>query len=128
MIVWAGQVLFAVNHLEKCVELQWRQSAYFFVGLSFRENDVDLPSGSFTSHLASLRADIAFNSKWSWSNFLQYDNTGDVYGLNSRLRYIPEAGREMLFVLNHGGSVDLNNRLHSTQSDLNLKVSYTFRY
>ncbi len=93
-----------------------------------QENDVDLPSGSFKSHLASLRTDIAFNPRWSWSNLVQYNNTDDFVGINSRLRYIPEAGREMILVLNHGSDVDLNNHLHSTASELNLKVSYTFRY
>jgi hypothetical protein len=33
-----------------------------------------------------------------------------------------------MLVLNHGTSVDPENRLTSTQNDLNLKVSYTFRY
>jgi len=119
---------FGGDRLEKFVEFQWRQSAHFFLGLSFTENVVDLPSGSFTSHLASLRTDVAFNSKWSWSNFFQYDNTGDVYGLNSRLRYVPEAGREMVLVLNHGGVVDPLNHLSSEQSDIYMKFSYTFRY
>lgn len=116
------------DRLEKIVELQWNQSAHFSTGLAFTENVVDLPSGSFTSHLASLRTDVAFDSKWSWSNFLQYDNTGDAFGINSRLRYEPEAGQEMMLVLNHGGVVDAANHPSSTQSDLNLKVSYTFRY
>jgi hypothetical protein len=119
---------FGGDRLEKIVELQWNQSAHFSTGLAFTENVVDLPSGSFTSHLASLRADVAFDSKWSWSNFLQYDNTGDAFGINSRLRYEPEAGQEMMLVLNHGGVVDAANHPSSTQSDLNLKVSYTFRY
>jgi len=119
---------FGGDRLEKFVEFQWNQSAYFSMGLSFTENVVDLPSGSFTSHLASLRTDVAFDSKWSWSNFVQYDNSGDVFGINSRLRYVPEAGQEMMLVLNHGGVVDAANNLSSTQSDINLKVSYTFRY
>jgi hypothetical protein len=119
---------FGGDRLEKIVELQWNQSAHFSMGLAFTENVVDLPSGSFTSHLASLRTDVAFDSKWSWSNFLQYDNTGDAFGINSRLRYEPEAGQEMMLVLNHGGVVDAANHPSSTQSDLNLKVSYTFRY
>jgi len=119
---------FGGDRLEKFVEFQWNQSAHFSMGLSFTENVVDLPSGSFTSHLASLRTDVAFDSRWSWSNFLQYDNSGDVFGINSRLRYVPEAGQEMMLVLNHGGVVDAANHLSSTQSDVNLKVSYTFRY
>ena len=119
---------FGGDRLEKFVEFQWRHSAYFSAAAVLQENDVDLPSGSFKSHLASLRADIAFNSRWSWSNLVQYNNTDNAFGVNSRLRYIPEAGREMILVFNHGASVDLNNQLHSTSSDLNLKVSYTFRY
>jgi cellulose/xylan binding protein with CBM9 domain/uncharacterized protein DUF5916 len=119
---------FGGDRLEKFVEFQWNQSAYFSLGLSFTENIVDLQSGSFTLHLASLRADVAFDSRWSWSNFLQYDNSGDDFGINSRLRYEPEAGQEMMLVLNHGGTVDAANNFSSTQSDVNLKFSYTFRY
>ena len=119
---------FGGDRLEKFVEVQWRQSAHLFLGLAFTENVVDLPSGSFTSHLASLRSDIAFNSRWSWSNLVQYDNTADVAAFNSRLRYIPEAGKEMVLVLNHGADVGSDNRLSSTQSDVNLKLTYTFRY
>ncbi len=119
---------FGGDRLEKFVEIQWRQSAHFSLAVILREDDVDLPSGSFKSHLASVRTDIAFNSRWSWSNLLQYNNTADTVGINSRLRYIPEAGKEMILVLNHTADVDLNNRPHSTASDLNLKVSYTFRY
>ncbi len=119
---------FGGDRLEKSVNLQWRQSAYLFLGLGFTENQVDLPSGSFTSHLASLRSDVAFNSKWSWSNIAQYDNTSEAFGINSRLRYLPEAGKEVVLVLNHGGSVDPDNRFSSDYSGLNLKLSYTFRY
>ena len=119
---------FGGDRLEKFVEFQWNQSAHFSMGLGFTENIVDLPSGSFTSHLVSLRTDVAFDSKWSWSSFIQYDNTSDAYGINSRLRYEPEAGQEMMLVLNHGGVVDAANHFSSTQSDINLKFSYTFRY
>ena len=44
---------FGGDRLEKFLEFQWRQSAHLFVVATFTENDVDLPSGSFTSHLAS---------------------------------------------------------------------------
>jgi len=119
---------FGGDRLEKFVEVQWRQSAHFFLGVALTENVVEMPGGDFTSHLASLRSDIAFNSRWSWSNLLQYDNTSEAFGVNSRLRYMPEAGQEMVFVLNHGATVDYSNRLSSTQNELNLRFSYTFRY
>jgi hypothetical protein len=119
---------FGGDRLEKFLEFQWRQSAYLFVAATFTENNVKFPSGSFTSHLARLRADMAFNARWSWSNLLQYDNTAEAVGINSRLRYMPQAGRELLFVLNHGYSVDPLNHLTSIGNELILKFSYTFRY
>lgn len=119
---------FGGRRFEKYAEIEWRQSAYFALAASFEEQDVQLPSGDFALHLASLRTDIAFNSKWSWINLVQYNNGADVIGVNSRLRYLPEAGREMVLVLNHRADVDLENRFSSTISELNLKLSYTFRY
>jgi len=82
----------------------------------------------FTSHLGRLRTDIAFNARWSWSNLIQYDNVSEIFGFSSRLRFEPVAGREMLLVLNHASDVELDNRLASTDSELVLKLSYTFRY
>jgi len=119
---------FGGTRLEKSVELQWRQSEHLFLGVAYTQNDVDLASGNFTSRLASLRSDIAFNSRWSWSNLLQYDNTGEVAGINSRLRYMPEAGKEVMLVLNHGSTINEDSSLSSTNSDMTFKVSYTFRY
>jgi hypothetical protein len=116
------------DRLRKLVEIQWRQSAHFSLSARFEENDVDLPSGSFTSHLASLRTDVAFNSEWSWSTLMQYNNSAEAFGINSRLRYTPEAGQEMILVFNHNADVGIDNRLTSVANDLNLKASYTFRY
>ena len=119
---------FGGDRLEKFVEFQWRPSANFFLGLGFRENVVELPSGNFTSRLASFRSDVAFNSRWSWSSLIQYDNTAEVLALNSRLRYEPNAGRELLLVLNHDFEITDDNSLISTSNDMVLKLFYTFRY
>jgi hypothetical protein len=116
------------TRLMKSVELQWRQSEHLFLGLAYMENDVDLSSGRFKSRLASVRTDIAFNSRWSWANLVQFDNTAEVAGINSRLRYLPEAGKEIVLVLNHGATINPDNSFSATDSDLNLRVSYIFRY
>jgi hypothetical protein len=110
------------------VDFEWRQSAHFFLGIGFTENEVDLPTGAFTSHLGSLRTDVAFNSRWSWSNLIQYDNVAEVFGLNSRLRYEPVAGREMLLVFNHGSGITEDNNLFSTGREIVFKISFTFRH
>jgi hypothetical protein len=53
----------------------------------------------------------------------------ETIGLNSRLHWIPRAGREAFLVLNHNvQDLDRNNTFHSSFNELTLKYSYTFRF
>ena len=82
------------------IELIWRPSRHVALGLGYHVSDVELPQGDFTTRLSSLRANIAFTNTWSWENFVQYDNVSYTLGLNSILRWMPLAGREVLLVVN----------------------------
>jgi hypothetical protein len=110
-------------------ELTWRPSPHFKFSILYDVNDIELPDGKFTTRLSSIRADIAFTNTWSWENFIQWDNVSNSLGVNSILRWLPRAGREMVFVINR--EFDDPNRtrsFHSTYSDIAFKFSYTFRY
>jgi hypothetical protein len=62
-------------------------------------------------------------------NLIQYDNVSETAGINMRLHWIPEAGRELFFVINHNAEdFDRDNKFHSTFSDVTAKVNYTFRF
>ncbi|MEX2122981.1 MAG: DUF5916 domain-containing protein [Woeseia sp.] len=109
--------------------MTWRPSPHLRLGAGFEWNDIDLPHGAFITRLASLRADIAFTATWYWENFLQYDNVSESIGVNSILRWIPEAGRETVVVLNRQlEDPDRNNRFNSLYGELTLKLGYTFRF
>ena len=54
--------------------MTWRPSTHLKVVGGSRLNDVHLPEGDFVTRLLSLQADVAFNTRWSWENFVQYDN------------------------------------------------------
>jgi hypothetical protein len=110
-------------------QLTWRPNEHFRFAVGYDVSDIDLPYGSFITRLASLRADIAFTNAWSWENFLQYDNVSDSMGLNSILRWVPRAGREVLLVVNrefidYTGNYDFR----SMTGDVTFKFSYTFRF
>ena len=115
-------------------QLTWRPNRHFKFSLGYDVYDIDLPQGGFITRLASLRADIAFTSTWSWENFIQYDNVSDSLGLNSILRWLPRAGREMIFMINRGfqNSYQMRNfklrNFKSVSSDLAFKANYTFRF
>jgi hypothetical protein len=107
----------------------WRPSKHFKVTLGGEYNDVDLPQGRFITRLATLNLDVAFNTAWSWENFVQYDNVSDTAGLNSILRWIPRAGREALVAVNTlQEDFDGDGRFRTLVSDLTVKASYTFRF
>ena len=114
---------------QRGVGMNWRPTRQYDVGVNFTENEIDLPAGNFTVRLITLDTKIAFSSTLSWSNLLQYDNVSEVMGFNSRLHWIPEAGRQAFLVFNYGLSdPDKDNEFHSTGADFSLKFSYTFRF
>jgi hypothetical protein len=114
---------------DRFLELTWRPSARFRGSVSYEYNDVELPQGAFEIRLVRLGFDVAFSSTLSWVNLVQYDNVSEIAGVNMRLHWIPEAGREVYFVVNHNlEDLDRDNRFRSSFSDLTAKVNYTFRF
>ena len=107
----------------------WRPSRHFGATVEYEYNDVELPHGDFTTRLFRMRVDWVFSSTLSWVNLIQYDNESEVIGLNSKLHWIPEPGREVFVVLNHNlEDLDRDNSFKSSLSDVALKVNYTFRF
>jgi len=110
-------------------EVTWRQSRYFTVSASYDWNDIKLPEGDFVTRLTSLTTEVNLSSTLYWVNLIQYDNVSEVAGLNSRLVWIPTAGREGLVVVNHSlQDRDKDNSFNSELSDISIKLSYTFRF
>jgi hypothetical protein len=110
-------------------EVTWRQSKYFTVSASYDWNDINLPQGDFITRLTSLTTEVNFSPTLYWINLLQYDNVSEELGLNARLVWIPTAGQEGLLVFNHSlQDRDKDNSFNSELSDINIKLSYTFRF
>lgn len=111
-------------------QLTWRPNKHLVFALSYELNDVDLPTGAFTTRQAALQADIAFTSTWYWENLLQYDNVSESVGINSIMRWVPLAGRELVLVVNHELEEDplVGDEFESAGSEVLLKFYYTFRY
>jgi hypothetical protein len=97
--------------------------------VSYGVEDIELPEGDFRVRLSSFRVQYVFSSTLSWSNLVQYDNISENVGFNSRLHWIPEAGREGFIVINHNLSdADKNDSFHSTNADASIKFNDTWRF
>ncbi len=126
--VWAGE-FYDGDHLEFRSAITWRPTNQLEFGLTHNENSIKLPGGDFKVRQINLQANFSLNTRWSWNNLLQYDNVSELMGLNSRLVYIPEAGQQAILVFNYGAQDrDKDNNFISTNSNLSLRMTYTFRY
>ncbi len=109
--------------------LSFRPNSHFRANINYQINDVELPQGNFITRVIRLRLEAIFSNTLSWTNLIQYDNVSDTIGLNSRLHWIPQAGREAFFVFNHAArDPDGGRDFRSISSDVSLKFSYTFRF
>jgi hypothetical protein len=107
----------------------WSPSPHFRTTVGYNIQEIELPQGNFTTRIISTAFDTVFSSKLSWTSLIQYDNVSEVMGVNLRLNWIPEAGRELFFVINHNlEDFDRDNRFHSASADVVAKMSYTFRF
>ena len=107
----------------------WRPSPHFALDFQYQIADIKLPHGAFTSRLTRLRTDVVFSSTLSWVNLLQWDNDTDEIGMNSRLHWIPQAGREVFLVLNYNlQDYDEDGSFQSMVADVTAKLNYTFRF
>lgn len=61
-----------------------------------------LPEGDFIERLLQLKATYSFTPDFDISSFIQYNSTLEHTGVNTILHWIPEPGRDLFIVLNHG--------------------------
>lgn len=117
------------NRQEVFGEINWRPAARLRTSFGYTYNDIDLVEGNFVTRLVQFRTDVAFSAKLAWVTRIQYDNVSELMGINMRLHWIPEAGREGFIVLNHGlQDFDRDGNFRSTNSEIAVKASYTFRF
>ncbi len=109
--------------------VEWIPMPRFRASIAYDFNDVSLPQGDFDVRLVQVGMDVILSSRLSWVNLVQYDNASETAGINSRLHWIPEDGRELFIVLNHGlQDFDLDNNFHSKVADFTIQYRHTFRY
>lgn len=109
--------------------LGWRPSEHLSVALSYQYGNIELPGGDFITRLMTARADIAFTATWYWENFVQYDTVSDSIGVNSIMRWIPQAGREMVLVVNRDYvDFDDSGDFRKSTGDVAAKINYTIRF
>jgi Carbohydrate family 9 binding domain-like/Domain of unknown function (DUF5916) len=111
------------------VDVNWKQSKYFSLRGSYDFNDIDLPTGSFSTRVLAAGADINFSTRLTWTNLLQYDNVSETAGLQSHLHFIPKAGQSLSLIIKHASEdLDHDGNFRSLTSEYGARLSYTLRF
>ena len=111
------------------VESGFKIGVPFFLGLQYEQNNVHLPEGSFVTKIYRINADVYFNPDISLSNFIQFDNVSDEWGLQSRFRWILKPGNEIILVWNSLVLPDAySDRFIMQENTVRFKVNYNFRF
>jgi Domain of unknown function (DUF5916) len=117
------------SHVGIDSQLTLKQSRHFTLNASADWDRIRLPRGSFISRLLRLSTEVGFSTQLGWSSSIQYDNSSQLIGVQSRLYYLPKAGQKFSLVLNHAmQDLDRDRRFEATVSEFSVRASYTFRF
>jgi len=111
----------------------WKPSALFIMEFNATRNVGRLAEGDFTQQVIGTRARINVSPDLQFNSYLQYDNTTDSFGTNTRVRWTFSPLGELFVVYNHNIR-ELNPtpgtprewRFDSNQ--LLVKLQYAWRY
>jgi hypothetical protein len=121
-----GGEFFDGDRLETILALQLRPTDHFFGSIEWERNDVRLPTGDFVVNIARARADVLFSPNLSWTNFIQWDDTTNSLGINSRVQWIIEPGNDLYFVVTQ--AFDTDGTFTGTSTEVVSKIVWTFRF
>ena len=125
LVVGAGS-FYDGSQTRASADLIVRFSRFVQTGLVYRVNDIRLPDGDELIHVLGVRLNLLFTPDISWVTLVQYDNVSDSIGINSRLRWIIEDGRELFLVVNQG--LDTSDGLRAGRTAPLVKLQWTFRF
>jgi hypothetical protein len=111
-------------------KLEWRPSKHLFLSFDYEHNElwsIGPLERNFRFRVVRGRVSLQLTPDLSWITIVQYDNVSDAMGVQGRVRWIVEEGREIFFVVNEGvdtrdGDLDL------IRSEPLAKIGWTFRF
>ena len=79
----------------------WKPSALFIMEFNVTRNDARLAEGNFLQQVIGMRARFNVSPDLQFNSYMQYDNTTDSFGSNTRVRWTFSPLGELFVVYNH---------------------------
>jgi hypothetical protein len=107
--------------------VNYKVAVPLFVGARFKQNDVFLPDGNFTTRIYSVNANVLFSPDITLYNYLQYDNNSGKIGIQSRFQWIFKPGNMIIIAWTSNLSKPID-RYVMDESALRFKIKYNIRF
>ena len=91
----------------------------------YEVNAVELPQGSFTSHVVNARMNLNFSNRWLTTTVAQYDSVTTRSQLYVRLNYIYRPGDDFFVVFNQSRDRTLGG---DPDRSLMVKLTHSFDF
>lgn len=98
-----------------------------FLGARYKQNDVTLPDGNFVARIYQVNANILFSPSITLYNYLQFDNSSNTMGIQSRFQWIVKPGNEIIVAWTSKLSRPME-RFTMDESALRFKIKYNIRF
>ncbi len=109
------------------IGVNYKVAVPFFVGARYKQNEVNLPDGNFTARIYSVNANVLFSPDVTLYNYLQYDNSSKIIGIQSRFQWIFKPGNAIIVAWTTKLSKPLE-RYVMDESALRFKIKYNIRF
>jgi hypothetical protein len=120
---WTPQTFYDGDRMDYSSTLGLRVNSNLSLEGRFSRNDVDLPGGSFTTDLGSLRVDYAISPTMTLRTLSQYNSLTDQWSTSARFHYIYRPGSDF-FVVYDELRRDPTGLNEYRQRNLTLKMTY----
>ncbi len=97
------------------------------LGLGFNRNRAEVPSGSFTADLISLRAGYAFSTRLHANALVQYNSLDRYFSTNLRVSFIHRPGSDLFLVFTEEREEEASDWRLSDRGMV-MKVTYLRRF
>ena len=109
------------------VGVNYKVAVPLFVGIRYKQNDVYLTNGNFTTRIYGVNANVLFSPAITLYNYLQYDNNTKKIGIQSRFSWIVKPGNEIILVWTSNLTKPID-RFVMDESALRFKIKYNIRF
>ena len=100
-------------------------SSHISVGVSYAHNDIEVPSGAFTTDLVGVRIDAAVNTRLFGNALIQYNSQTGAFDTNVRIDFIHRPDSDLFIVFNDRRSVQ-GGRWDPVSRALIVKLTYLY--